>query len=195
MRLGITAEVAHVSCKPIQRFVDLRNDAGERRFGCERIRDQRHMDAVRERPFRNEAKRFLRAHLPVAAVDEHEHRAALRLGRKVIDAISLALAVTQIEVARMGGRERSAAPVPIAQRSPRCPRRRRCCYRRHRAPPGPCLDRRPRYPNVHPTGHARILTVLEVEWRGRRVWYPSLANAACAAANRATGTRNGEHET
>ena len=78
----------------------------------EGVADQGDVDAPGERPFGDEGEQLLRAVLPVAAVDEHEHRAVAPRG-EIVDAVALVLAVAQVHAFGMFGAQPGAARLPV----------------------------------------------------------------------------------
>src|SRR5262249_14135945 len=79
-----------------------------------RVRDERDIDSVRKWSCGHEPEGFLRAHLPVTAVDEYQHRPTRSCG-EIVDAVALGGAVTQVDVARAFGRQGLAACSPSVE--------------------------------------------------------------------------------
>ena len=98
--------------QPAGRGMDLGDDAVEALLRREGVADERDVDAPGERPFGDEGEQLLRAVLPVAAVDEHEHRAVAPRG-EVVDAVALVLAVAQVHAFRVLRPQPGAARFPV----------------------------------------------------------------------------------
>jgi len=77
--------------------VNFGNDLVERRLRRQRVADQRHIDAMRHRPFGNDGKNLLGTGLPIAAVDEQQRRRVVS-GFEEIDPVALAWAVAQVDM-------------------------------------------------------------------------------------------------
>src|SRR5690242_9148867 len=99
----VRAKIGSACSDRVERSVNFRDDLGECRIGRERVADVRDTDSVCERTRSKKTECLLRAHLPVAAVYEDEHGCVAPLRGKVIDAVALPRAITDIEVLRMSG--------------------------------------------------------------------------------------------
>src|SRR5207248_7458987 len=84
----------------------------EGRVRCERVADQRHIDAVRQGPFGKLREHFLRPMLPIAAVNEQKGWPIVARLEKV-DPVALAPAVSQIEMLGISLAYLGRAPRPI----------------------------------------------------------------------------------
>ena len=103
---GSPPSIGMLSREPAARGMDLGDDAVEALLRREGVADERDVDSPGERPFGDEGEQLLRAVLPVAAVDEHEHRAVAPRG-EVVDAVALVLAVAQVHAFGCAARSRA----------------------------------------------------------------------------------------
>src|SRR6185295_5885185 len=78
------------------RAADLADDGVHALLGRERVADQRDADAMGERSRHEEREGLLLAHLPVAAVDEHQQRRIL-FRREEVAAVARRRAVAEVE--------------------------------------------------------------------------------------------------
>jgi hypothetical protein len=94
--------------EPVERARDLRHDGVERGLRGERVLDQSDGEAARQRAFDEERGRLLVVGLPVAAVDEREHR---RAGgrRKEIEALARRIAIAKVRLHAKGAAQHFAA--------------------------------------------------------------------------------------
>ncbi len=99
---GIEAELLRVIDQIGEGKIDLRDDLGQPGFGRERIADAHHVDPVHPRSFRDEGKAVLVVALPVAAMDEHDQRRVDRARREIVEALTRATAIGNVELVRWG---------------------------------------------------------------------------------------------
>ena len=107
----IAAERGQSFDQKIDPSVDFGNDLIERGIGCQRIANQRDIDAMRHRAFGKQREDFLGAPLPIAAMDEQERRAAVG-GFEKVDAITLARAIAEVQMAGMPRTHVGRTPLP-----------------------------------------------------------------------------------
>lgn len=114
---GIGPKLGQATGEIVDPGVDFRDDLLEGRIGRERVADQRDVDAVRHRARREQRKGRLRAHLPIAAVNEKQRRRIRRRFQKV-DAVALAGTVLKIEIRAMRGAHFRRKLLPAFDRIP-----------------------------------------------------------------------------
>jgi hypothetical protein len=99
----------------MQRGACLTNNAVHRSFGRQAVARDRHIEAIGERSFGDEAEALLGVALPITAMEEQQSRRPAAICGEEIESCARRIAIGQIEMIGHAGAERLAAADPIGE--------------------------------------------------------------------------------